>query len=651
MADIINRLLLDTNNFDAKLSNSKKGVNDYQSSVAGMAKTAGAGMLKFAGAIGVVTGAAEVFTKAVNSSQATGDAWASTIGRAKTTVDEFFYSLATGDFSGFLGGLDGIISKARESIAALDQLGNTRISHRYFSAENESNIAEAQYTAKNKFAPVDERVAAFASWKTALEAQGDINKTLQHDLVTAITTSVETEIGASKIGVSMDDVRMALKIDVTNPQKRDELKKQYSEDYSTYKQNISGANNLYQSFDKQGNIVYGADKRGKGVEYRPSTEAEREKAIDSLNKKYREAIIVNAMLNKYSDDELTNIANMASEYQKLTKLLRSVSREYNETANEFNNSNKAVPGFTPVQSLEGYKTYRGNSPATVGGKKQSPSPTAGSIAAINEEIAIKNKELINATTLQARIAVQQTINELEARKISLQIETNKGMFMSEHGENKLSPASSSEMSGVLNGAKKAKGLDLGKIDKLAKIKSPIDKQDVNLLEKYQDNLYGISDAMRFMSDATSGGAESWLNWGASLLQSIAMAIPAIRSLIPALAAKTAGEAASSAAQIPLVGWLAAGGAAMSIISLFASLPSFSNGGVFEDGATFGDLNLARVNSGEMILNKSQQGNLFKLLNGSNTTPSGSNGAVSFRIQGKDLVGVLSNYNSQKKKVK
>ena len=129
MADIINRLLLDTNNFDAKLSSSKKGVNDYQSSVIGMAKTAGVGMLKFAGAIGVVTGASEVFTKTINSSQVTGDAWAATIGSAKTTVDEFFYSLATGDFTGFLGGLDGIISKAKESIAALDQLGNTRISH------------------------------------------------------------------------------------------------------------------------------------------------------------------------------------------------------------------------------------------------------------------------------------------------------------------------------------------------------------------------------------------------------------------------------------------------------------------------------------------------------------------------------------------
>lgn len=631
MADIINRLLLDTNNFDAKLSSSKKGVNDYQSSVIGMAKTAGVGMLKFAGAIGVVTGASEVFTKTINSSQVTGDAWAATIGSAKTTVDEFFYSLATGDFTGFLGGLDGIISKAKESIAALDQLGNTRISHSYFSAENESNIAEAQYTAKNKFAPIDERIAAFGNWRTALGSQSEINRTLQADLVKAITSSVEEEIGGNKLKVTMDDVRMALKIDVTDPQKRSELKQRYSNGYNAY-------------------VGYDTAKR---KELSNTTDPKRIEAINQQIKdnieSQREAIIVNAMLNKYKDEELTNIANMASEYQKLTTSLRSVSREYNETANEFNNSNKAVKGFAPVQSLEGYKVYAGN-PATnnsARNKKPDVAPS-GSIAALSEQISAKNKELINATTLQARVAVQQAINELEAKKINLTISLKEEMFKSEHGKNKFPQSSSSlmsEIAGITN-----KGMNLEGL-KLPKFQSPIDKKDVNLLEKYQDNLYGISDAMQFISGATDGGAASWLNWGASLLQSIAMAIPAIRALIPALAAKTAGEAASSAAQIPLVGWLAAGGAAMSIISLFASLPKFADGGIIEGGSTFGDMSIARVNTGEMILNGVQQGNLFRLLNGGSNNVLSNNGAVSFRIHGKDLVGVLSNYNSQKKKVK
>jgi hypothetical protein len=69
----------------------------------------------------------------------------------------------------------------------------------------------------------------------------------------------------------------------------------------------------------------------------------------------------------------------------------------------------------------------------------------------------------------------------------------------------------------------------------------------------------------------------------------------------------------------------------------------------------GDKLLARVNSGEMILNKSQQTRLFGLLNGltppSFRTPSipnldglraNSGGTMDFRISGRNLVGVLAN---------
>ena len=52
MADIITRLLLDTKNFDAKLDRSKSSVNSFQGGISNMAKTAGAGVLKFAGTLG-----------------------------------------------------------------------------------------------------------------------------------------------------------------------------------------------------------------------------------------------------------------------------------------------------------------------------------------------------------------------------------------------------------------------------------------------------------------------------------------------------------------------------------------------------------------------------------------------------------------------
>lgn len=423
MADIITRLLLDTKNFDAKLDRSKSSVNSFQGGISNMAKTAGAGVLKFAGTLGIAMGAGEAFNRVLNSSQELGDMTARNMAALKTSVDDFFYSLGSGEFSSFLSGLGDIIDKAKDAHSALDQLGNTKISHSYFSAENEGEIAKAQYVAKNKFAPLEDRVKAFENWRLGLEAQADINKTLQGELVNAITTSVEAEIGAAKIDVTMDDVRMALKIDVTNPLKRDELKSQYSAEYKEYKKGIEWIES------KRKTSISQAPVRAIEINKKYDTE------IEELTQKYREAIVVNAMLNKYEDDELTTIANMAIQYRKLDSALASTAREYNETANEFNNANKAVKGFTAVASLEGYKVYSG-SPTPTGIKPTKPAP-AGSIAILNEQITTKNKELLNATTVQARAEIQKTIDELEARKISLNIATEKEVFRDKYGENKL----------------------------------------------------------------------------------------------------------------------------------------------------------------------------------------------------------------------
>lgn len=85
--------------------------------------------------------------------------------------------------------------------------------------------------------------------------------------------------------------------------------------------------------------------------------------------------------------------------------------------------------------MEGYKVYSG-SPTPTGIKPTKPAP-AGSIGILNEQITVKNKELLNATTIQARAEIQKTINDLEARKISLNIATEKEIFRDKYGENKL----------------------------------------------------------------------------------------------------------------------------------------------------------------------------------------------------------------------
>ena len=60
--------------------------------------------------------------------------------------------------------------------------------------------------------------------------------------------------------------------------------------------------------------------------------------------------------------------------------------------------------------------------------------------------------------------------------------------------------------------------------------------------------------------------------------------------------------------------MAIGGAIAAAIAAFAAIPKFAGGGIVQGNPT-GDMNLARVNGGEMILNGSQQATLFQIANG------------------------------------
>lgn len=144
-------------------------------------------------------------------------------------------------------------------------------------------------------------------------------------------------------------------------------------------------------------------------------------------------------------------------------------------------------------------------------------------------------------------------------------------------------------------------------------------------EDYADSLSAIGSVMSALNGVTNESAASYLQWGANVISSIAQAIPAILSLTTAKTAEAAANSANSAAQIPFVGWLAAAGAALSVVAAMASIPKFATGGIVPGASFTGDKVPALLNSGEMILNGSQQSNLFKMLN------SGLYGSLSQKI--------------------
>ena len=101
---------------------------------------------------------------------------------------------------------------------------------------------------------------------------------------------------------------------------------------------------------------------------------------------------------------------------------------------------------------------------------------------------------------------------------------------------------------------------------------------------------------------------------------------------------------SAAASVPYPANLAAiASTSAALAAAFAAIPQFAKGGLVAGSSTQGDRNLVRVNSGEMILTKGQQGTLWSMLNGKASTGSGN---VNFEIRGDKLVGVLNNYSKK-----
>lgn len=176
-----------------------------------------------------------------------------------------------------------------------------------------------------------------------------------------------------------------------------------------------------------------------------------------------------------------------------------------------------------------------------------------------------------------------------------------------------------------------------------------------------EGLTAIGNLMGNLSGVVGESAGAWLQWGASLMQTVAQAIPQIVALgnaqiasanaqVVANTAVAATGAAASVSSIPIVGWIMAGAAVASILAMLASIPkpeAFANGGIVS-GPTYalvGEYSGAQ-NNPEVIapLNKLK----------SMIEPAGSNPGKLYletKVRGKDLYVALRSVEHEKQRTR
>lgn len=154
-----------------------------------------------------------------------------------------------------------------------------------------------------------------------------------------------------------------------------------------------------------------------------------------------------------------------------------------------------------------------------------------------------------------------------------------------------------------------------------------------------ENIMGVIDIFKQMQTAITSLS------AASVAASQASAA-AKKDEAMANASAAAANTAEQNSKMGPYGWIVGIAAAIAIMATLLSLMKFAGGGIVGGNKYFGDQNLVRVNSGEMILNKRQQAHLFNMID-SGSFGGGGGGTATIKVKGEDLYIALKNHSRRK----
>lgn len=299
-----------------------------------------------------------------------------------------------------------------------------------------------------------------------------------------------------------------------------------------------------------------------------------------------------------------------------------------------------------------------------------------SVQGIQDEISQKTKKLNLLDTNKDIDQINQLKSEIEAlqqKQEKAKSVTGQGLFVNEGSQKDLSDKISkkkAELEVTVVGSDEYKNL-IKEIQELEGKKTKLDIQveadsltpAEKKLKKIKKTSEGTTETFKAMGSIFSSIGQMSDDETAAIMQglasitgSIAEAVPAIMSLVGAKSAEAVANGTAEASKVPFPANIAAiastVAAIMSVIGTIASVAgSFAEGGIISGGSQIGDQMVAKVNSGEMIINGKQQQNLWKAISTGNLGGNTENqiSVSNVRVKGSDLYLALKNYSKVKSK--
>ena len=550
--EALNKTLLDV---DKKISKPTKSLFDFSNILSNSTVKS---LTKFAGKLGLTMTSIEAFEKLIKSSQTTSDAFDKAMAAVTGTVNTFFTALSTGDFTSMTMGLGSIIDKAVEAQAALDQLGNTMMSYNYFSSKIQAEFGDTITVQRNKRSTQAEKDAANKRMNELIVEQQEANEGYAKAINDAIqkTATKGTLLDASMF--TRDVYERTMRLDLKQDQgAKDKLAAEYDE-YT------AKVNKLQKEFSTTVSVGNGAFVRV------PDTDNKEFQAqLKALNKEYLDAVVYNELLVKMSDAELNNFVDLYKNMDAGQRALKSMK----DQAVEINNSR---------MSSNISKSFTSSTSKSVS-KKDTTAPE-GSIAKINQDIASLRKQYEYAADDGTREGLLKAINDAEVKKKMMQSIAEKPIESLSNGLKDVAAKNPLE------------GLDTSDLNKFRPT-VPFEKDQTTL-----DYLTTIGSLMGNISGATDNATAAWLNYFQNILQGTIALLPLLASLFSIKAMEGIAEQSKLPWPMNLIAMAAT---AAGLMASIANVPKFATGGIVSGTSFVGDNVIARVNSGEMILNTRQ----------------------------------------------
>ena len=546
----------------------------------GVFKSVGGSVAKFAGGLGIALTAGESFNKAMRSVQTTSDLLDNNINAAKDTVDAFFKSLTSGDWNVFNDGVLTTFRNLRDLSTMMDELADKKLSLSFIRTEDMRDIERFEQIAKDTSKGQGLRIDA------AQNMQGVINHLNKKTKETIdYQMDVLNKQYASKSGLKIDT--KDLEYFVKNTNFSGDLTSQANDAYKTFLKLSDEAEKL------KANAIY--DIKNYGVDETRSYQKSYQDAKEALKvfAEQNDFLIKQGWLTEENDAARQQTVNTLIEQLNLEKEIYSLQKRADET-------------------MRGVQTSV--SPKQPGTDK----PLKGSIDYINAQISSLTKKLNAATDEATRQGIRAAIEKINKEKYKIELEATLG---------RLKPMEGDKFGVSAKGRNATEDIKSGYIS----VKG-VSGDAIKSNYEYADSLEAIGNMMSSVSRLTNEGAASWLRYASNIIQAVGQALPQLSALATKNASVAATGAAASVSSIPVVGWVMAGTAVASVIAAMANIPKFANGGIVPGNLYSGDRVPAMVNSGEMILNRSQQGRLFDILN----SKGGANGK-DVRVTGEVVV--------------